>query len=175
MRCNGGLECPSLSLKPRSGHWIPLLVLNGTSEATGGRIVTTPLQATYVPPSGRQCLTILDDEGHCILFVEADHVHDLITAGSRSKKPDNGFDDVFLSTAAHNSARFPLISPPGTIRNTDGAIVDRIVDGGYFENSGALGAKELAQAIRAIESLSCGPSSSARQRTDAPPSMVPSW
>ena len=50
-------------------------------------------------------------------------------------------DDVRLSTAAHNSARFPLISPPGSICNQDQAIVDRIVDGGYFENYGALGAK----------------------------------
>ena len=56
-----------------------------------------------------------------------------------------------LSTAAHNSARFPIISPAGEIRNRQHQIVDRIVDGGYFENYGALGAMELAQAIRAIE------------------------
>ncbi len=61
-------------------------------------------------------------------------------------------DDVRLSTAAHNSARFPIISPPGSIRNRMHHIVDRIVDGGYMENYGALGALELAQAIRAIES-----------------------
>ena len=60
-------------------------------------------------------------------------------------------DDVRLSTAAHNSARFPLISPPGSIRNRGHHIVDRIVDGGYMENYGALGALELAQAIRAVE------------------------
>ena len=149
--CNKGLDCPFLSLKPRSGHWIPLLVLNGTSEATGGRIVTTPLQPTYVPKADQPCPTIKDEHGGCTLFVEADYFHDLITSGAHGKKPDDGFDDVFLSTAAHNSARFPLISPPGSVRNRDGAIVDRIVDGGYFENSGALGAKELVLAIRAIE------------------------
>lgn len=44
-----GLDCPFLSLRPRPGHWIPLLVLNGTSEATGGRILTTPLERTYTP------------------------------------------------------------------------------------------------------------------------------
>src|SRR5262249_56241880 len=37
------------------------------------------------------------------------------------------------------------------IRNRQHQIVDRIVDGGYFENYGALGAMELAQAIRAVE------------------------
>jgi hypothetical protein len=60
-------------------------------------------------------------------------------------------DDVRLSTAAHNSARFPFISPPGSIRNHDQMIIDRIVDGGYFENYGALGAKELALAVHAVE------------------------
>jgi hypothetical protein len=30
-------------------------------------------------------------------------------------------------------------------------VVDQIVDGGYFENYGALGAMELAQAVHAIE------------------------
>ncbi len=60
-------------------------------------------------------------------------------------------DDVRLSTAAHNSARFPIISPPGAIRNREHQIVDRIVDGGYFENYGALSAMELAQAVHAIE------------------------
>ena len=57
-----------------------------------------------------------------------------------------------LSTAAHNSARFPIVSPPGSIRNREHHIVDRIVDGGYMENYGALGALESAQAIRAVES-----------------------
>jgi hypothetical protein len=59
---------------------------------------------------------------------------------------------VSLSTAAHNSARFPIISPPGSIRNRTHHIVERIVDGGYMENYGAIAALELAQAIRAIES-----------------------
>ena len=36
-----GLDCPFLTLQPRKGHWIPLLVLNGASEATGGRIVAS--------------------------------------------------------------------------------------------------------------------------------------
>ena len=72
----------------------------------------------------------------------------------RNKLPfltPRNLDDIRLSTAAHNSARFPIVSPAGEIRNRQHQIVDRIVDGGYFENYGALGAMELAQAIRAIE------------------------
>jgi hypothetical protein len=76
--------------------------------------------------------------------VQAERFHDLL--------PDQAvLNDVRLSTAALNSARFPLISPPGTIRNKDDQIIDRIVDGGYFENYGALSAKELALAIDAYD------------------------
>jgi hypothetical protein len=59
--------------------------------------------------------------------------------------------DISLSTAAHNSARFPIISPPGAVRNLKHQVIDRIVDGGYVENYGALTALDLAQAIHAIQ------------------------
>ena len=57
--------------------------------------------------------------------------------------------DVRLSTAALTSARFPLISPAGTIRmkasaKDDGLIFgDHVVDGGYFENSGLTTALDI--------------------------------
>jgi hypothetical protein len=157
-----GLDCPFLTLRPRPDHWIPLLVLNGTSEATGGRIVTTALAPTYTPAA--RCPTG-NDPSNCFLFTETDHFHKLFVQDVQS---DGWFvwfgaferyllrgppaDDIRLSTAAHNSARFPLISPPGTVRNNSGlAIVDRIVDGGYFENYGALSAKELALAMHAVQ------------------------
>jgi hypothetical protein len=162
-RCKG-LSCPFLSLRPRSGHWIPLLVLNGTSEATGGRIVTTALAPTYRHSESVGCPTSETATG-CILFADADYFHDLLNYGA---EPDSWFgglqrlllksyhrgevlDDVQLSTAAHNSARFPFMSPAGSVRNRDHIIVDRIVDGGYFENYGALSAKELALAVHAIQ------------------------
>jgi len=156
-----GLECPFLTLRPRPGHWIPLLVLNGASEATGGRIVTTSLATTYTTPN--PCPTTAG-QGPCPLFVEADRFHDLLNADvtadrwwgwlggfERYQLRDTNGSDIRLSTAAHNSARFPLISPPGSIRNNEQMVVDRIVDGGYFENYGALGAKELALAVHAVQ------------------------
>ena len=159
-----GLKCPFLTLRPRAGHWIPLLVLNGTSEATGGRIVTTALAPTYQHSAKTGCPTSESPAG-CTLFAEAEYFHDLLNYDA---KPDGWFggfqrlslksfyggdvlDDVQFSTAAHNSARFPFISPPGSIRNRDHIIVDRIVDGGYFENYGALSAKELALGVHAIQ------------------------
>ena len=162
-RCKG-LSCPFLLLRPRPGHWIPLLVLNGTSEATGSRIVTTALAPTYRHSDNAGCPTSETATG-CILFAEADHFHDLLNYGAEPDSWFGGFqrlllksyhrgevlDDVQLSTAAHNSARFPFISPAGSIRNRDHIIIDRIVDGGYLENYGALSAKELALAVHAIQ------------------------
>lgn len=167
-KCSG-LDCPFLLLRPRSGHWIPLVVLNGTSEAKGNRIVTTNLARFYRPRTPADCPTAIhplragDD---CELFAETDHFHDLLSDDT----PPEGWladfqrrllrdyyrrttllDDVRMTTAAHNSARFPLISPPGSVRNRTHEIADRIVDGGYFENYGALGALELALAIRAVQ------------------------
>jgi hypothetical protein len=140
-RCHG-LDCPFLSLRPTDARWIPLLVLNGTSEATGGRIITTLLASTYnLPP--QQCPTINDD-GQCRIFVQAERFHDVLADQS-------ALNDIRLSTAASNSARFPFISPAGTIRDKDKRIIDRIVDGGYFENYGALSAEELALAIHAYD------------------------
>jgi hypothetical protein len=82
------------------------------------------------------------------MFTDGFNFHDVL----RGNAPQLAENDVRLSTAAHNSARFPFISPPGTIVNSDRQIADRIVDGGYFENFGAQSAQELAQAIRAIDS-----------------------
>jgi len=80
----------------------------------------------------------------CPLFEYGQTFHELLPKESE-------FNDVRLSTAAHNSARFLLLSPPGEIRRPDGRLVDRIVDGGYFENLGAQTATELAEAMMAVD------------------------
>jgi hypothetical protein len=50
--------------------------------------------------------------------------------------------DLRLSTAAHMSARFTYVSPAGEFPNRE-----HIVDGGYFENSGAATAKDLVDIL----------------------------
>ena len=52
--------------------------------------------------------------------------------------------DIRASTAAHNSARFTYISPAGDLGDEHGSAID----GGYFENYGALSALELERASR---------------------------
>jgi hypothetical protein len=157
----GAFERPLAKFAPTraaAGHkltvkWRPLLVLNGTSVETGRRIVTSPLAPSHRPPG------MPEDR----LFVDAYDFYEMTCAAESAGaskavskcgclQAANGRAmprcDIRLSTAVTNSARFPLISPPGNIRRSDGRIADRIVDGGYFENYGALTAIELAQALR---------------------------
>ncbi len=53
--------------------------------------------------------------------------------------------DVRLSTAAHNSARFTYVSPAGSMLNP--GLIDHIVDGGYFENSGGQTAADIIRKV----------------------------
>jgi hypothetical protein len=174
----------------QESHWIPLLVLNGVSSATGRRILTTVLASDYHPKATCPVAGAMKTDANikataaqifksavsgparqCAIFLESVRFHDLLANKNppnwlgriqrlavwdyvRNKLPfltPRNLDDIRLSTAAHNSARFPIVSPAGEIRNRQHQVIDRIVDGGYFENYGALGAMELAQAIRAIE------------------------
>jgi hypothetical protein len=120
------LEKPLIGLHQSaasSRRWLPILLLNGTSVTTGRRIVTSDVTTK---------------------FVDAYDFYDL-SGQSRAGQSR----DISLSTAVTMSARFPIISPHGNIRgSTTNEIVDRVVDGGYFENFGALTATELAQELK---------------------------
>ena len=58
---------------------------------------------------------------------------------------DNG-NDLTVGQAMLNSARFPLVSPPG--RYVEEGRIKQIVDGGYFDNSGI---ETVAEILRGIE------------------------
>lgn len=192
-KCPGDLRCAFMTLRPKPGQWLPLLVINGTSSATGRRIITSVLAPDYTAddcptlapsqfaaetkrleaarkralikdrPAAQQAVGTDLNEDACLLFLESNSFHELLDSRRepdrwtrfmvwlRGLRPSQVMNDVTLSTAAHNSARFPLISPPGAVRNRNHQVIDRIVDGGYVDNYGALTALELAQAIHAIE------------------------
>jgi len=57
--------------------------------------------------------------------------------------------DLPLSAAAGASARFPGVSPAGTLE-VDGRLMDRVVDGGYYENYGAATAREVVDNARRL-------------------------
>lgn len=119
--CNGGwTEVNSgrmgqgfLSLWDRpSGPWLPMLMVGGVTLETGRPLITSSmaLRSGATP------------------FVDAEDFHQV--AGR----------DVRLSTAILNGARFPYISPGGTLPEGGG----HVVDGGYFDATGVEAVRELA-------------------------------
>ena len=107
--------------KPGGREWMPALFLNGTSVEKGHRIITTNLRLTNV-------------------FLDAEDAAD--TLASHALPATKAVCNIPLSTAADMSARFTYVSPAG--RFPDGS---HVVDGGYFENSGATTALEIVQRI----------------------------
>ncbi|MDB5970857.1 MAG: hypothetical protein JWQ90_3307 [Hydrocarboniphaga sp.] len=64
-----------------------------------------------------------------------------------------------LAGVTHNSARFPLISPAGTVLEFNGkkwAPRYRVVDGGYFDNSGAATAFDIIHQLQTSKSDDVG-------------------
>ncbi len=118
--CPGDMRCPFMDLRPREGLWLPLLLLNGASAATGQRLITTVLDPkiheraaarlsaprdvvsdlkaksragqTYVTSRRRE------DNGRkeCPIFMEATRFHTLLA------------DNTDVDFWAQNSALFPL-------------------------------------------------------------------
>jgi hypothetical protein len=119
------LQSSFLDLWPANHPW-PALMLNGTSVRTGGRSITSNVQLTG---------------GDMALSMEAEDL--LSMAGA----------DVRASTAADNSARFPLFGPVGVLRQHAKAnlplppAADLVVDGGYFEDFGATTLLEMLDVL----------------------------
>ena len=100
---------------------VPLLFLNSTVVETGQRLIAAPV--AIKEPAFSQALD-----------------------SYRTLGPE-----VPLSTAVHDSARFTYVSPAGTVRSQHdaGTAWLSLVDGGYFENSGAVTAAEVVRNVRA--------------------------
>lgn len=88
---------------------LPQLFLNATSVDTGRRAIASAVR------------------------IDAPDTIDLYADGLKT-------DGLPLAHAVLNSARFTYVSPAGTLigrRDRDEGVADRLVDGGYFDNSGA--------------------------------------
>ena len=118
----GTFSRPFLELALEHG---PYLFLNGTEVETGRRIIFSPvrIRSPEEPPDSPE-----------VPFKNAGDGIDLLGG------------DLALSAAVHMSARFTYVSPAATIRV--GNSVHRIVDGGYFENSGAATAAEILEFLQ---------------------------
>jgi hypothetical protein len=126
----------------REGHpCLPHLILNGTDVETGGRLMTSTIAFGQGPLDGGDTSNTAK-----ILQPFADAV-DLVYQQQA---------DFPASAAVLNSARFPLISPPGhlpaNVTNPTAANVPahayEVIDGGVFDNYSARTAWELAGAIK---------------------------
>ncbi len=145
------------------GAWLPLLLLNGTSVATGARIIASDLISTRAAPGGDG-----HPPGRFSIYPAAFDVFEMLSKpcpeaelqGDSCEAAHDGANDapdvrngadIRLSTAALLSARFPIISPAGILRAEDGGGTgDRIVDGGYFENAGLTTAMDVARELRRL-------------------------
>jgi hypothetical protein len=112
------LAAPYLESWPGPAAGLPALILNGTHVQTGRRVIATPFSWTSAD------------------IPDAYDQHLLLGA------------DVPLATAMHNSARFSYVSPAGHLRTTAGEDRGYVVDGGYFENSGAATLNDVLHALR---------------------------
>lgn len=98
----------------RQDGWRPVMLLNGTHVESGKRLITTDLQL-----AGTKVRDSWD-------------LHQIMHR------------DIDTAWAALNAARFPGVVAAGTVTTADGKAWGHVIDGGYFENSGAIGAMELA-------------------------------
>ena len=91
----------------------------------------------------------------------------ITTASNLHFTPSDGYDyfdpslatlDTAVSTTVHNSARFTYVSPAATVHYLDERgmpserVWTRLVDGGYFDNSGASPLREIVEAMVATDS-----------------------
>jgi hypothetical protein len=130
----------------KPGDWIPLLFINGTSVATGRRIIVSDVRVGCVMDG---------DTGHRFLEYSYDYreLRDPRIRTNHSGCSDALADageqiDLRLSTVSLMSARFPIISTQGVIWDLDGKIVDSVVDGGYFENDGLATAADIVRELQ---------------------------
>ena len=109
----------------------PHLVLNGVDPRTGARVATSTISLS---PSGRYGVQGTEP----------------ILTGAFDFFRDFG-NDISLSAAVMNAARFPVISPAGRYElATRPGHQRQIIDGGYYENYGVETAVELIDRIDAL-------------------------
>ena len=120
-----------------AGAWVPLFFINGASVFTGRRIVVGDVAATDA--SSGDFLPLAYD---------LNELRDWPKQDPQKRPTVQKGEDIRLSTSATMSARFPVISPQGLLRNLHGDINDQIVDGGYFENDGLATIADVVPALR---------------------------
>jgi hypothetical protein len=115
-------------LEPNAQSGVPALVMNQTIVETGARAIIAPFTwtATQIP-----------------------NARDYTRWTADGVAREHGAAPV-LATAIHNSARFTYISPAGLVRSESGANLGHVVDGGYFDPTGADTLLDLVAALQPL-------------------------
>ncbi len=108
-------------------RWTPALFLNATWVETGKRLIASNVR--IIEPGAQESADFVDVEDAQRVFAPR---------------------SIALSGAAHMSARFTYVSPAGTMVK-EGKAHGRVVDGGYFENSGATTTLEILKTIPSLK------------------------
>lgn len=164
------LSSPLQTIAPSPASWTPLLFLNATSNETGRRVIVTPVKMTEPTRSGAAlfidaydlhellCSPYPDPNTKAYPAIGAiDEIARFLPlqfspiagAACENKKPTS--IDIRLSTAAGASSRSPFVSPHANIRDRRAQIADSVVDGGYFDSSGAVTALEIANGLKSVD------------------------
>lgn len=114
--------------------WHPLLFLNSSTVEHGRLLVYSDIQ--LAKPSTNLSAFYQELFPSAFDAFEIGITQPTSLGGPVCAMDNRGAKDVRLSTAIVASARFPLISSAGTLRNAANQPALRIVDGGYFDNSG---------------------------------------
>jgi hypothetical protein len=116
------MQSDFLDLWQNKATWLPILMVGGATEETGRPLLTSSVDFGEWRP---------DAPRDPALYVEAGDFHRVMQGR-----------DVRLSTAILNGARFPYISPAGTLTRGQ-----HVVDGGYFDAAGVETIRQLAQRL----------------------------
>jgi hypothetical protein len=110
----------------------PALILNSTNVEHGNRVAVMPFQIIDWGEVGN--ITALSK-------LKAFHTLTEVRAGDSS----TALRDISLATAVSLSSRFPWVLPAGRLTSQSDEV--RLVDGGYFENSGLETVFDLVEAM----------------------------
>jgi hypothetical protein len=128
----------------------------GYLRATQSRRLYEPFQAVWPGPRGSVPALLLNTSHvetgrrvlHSHLRFSRDDIPDAHDFAQVMEDDPEREVDVPLMTAAHDSARFAYVSPAGLLRATDARPRGHVVDGGYFENSGAQTLFDVVRSLR---------------------------
>jgi hypothetical protein len=141
---------------PGSSGWRPILMFNGTDVDTGCRVVVAPLPVAVTHRDDGK----LTNCGSAVRAAGQGFAPGAIDARDYLGEDDGTGDgctqaanaSLRLSTAALLSARFPYLTPTGSLVHCNGTDPGKAtraydVDGGYLENNGIALAMDLWQAM----------------------------